>query len=558
MDGRFGAVVVLVSCAGVLSCGPTIPTCSAESCAGGCCDTAGVCVAGASVFACGTGGAACVTCGNAERCTGAVCEPLPVDAGEDAGVDGGEDAGFDAGVDAGRPRTVRVVRASEILLLDGGTTVNVNDLNGASVTLFYEGPGGDWVTVSGQNFGTEVRFDGVPEGPYVVSYRSASGQTAVHVASDADDVNLGPKLVGRRSGMYGTTPVAIDAGIAVPWQAGDTLTTTSFSAGMSKDSFQVARSSGASVLATGDLSASSYPFTVVEGDDLTLTLNRQYTDAGTAFLSAAYLGATMPAPYLPSGVSTAFGAPVLTELPRDQATISLRASDFVQFISEVNPGATPAAHRLLVSVTTAGAGVDGGGDYDGRSGALLTVSRSGANDIEGAFSWGNPWGAAAPVTVFRAYSTASVPLEFQGRTLNRNIDALVTTRVGASTVSLGPELSPPRYVRINGETAFVNRNGVSTTPVLDWAPPALGTPTIYTVTLWRLSVQGNNLVQVFLVGLTTPWTRLHLPPGILQPGEAYFAFITASRIANNDPRRTPFRTSRESEDAVAMTNVFTP
>lgn len=548
----------LVACATWLSCGPTIPPCSPESCAEGCCDSAGVCVAGRSVHACGAGGQVCAVCQAGEQCADAACEPLPVDAGSDAGADAGDDAGVDGGTDAGRLRTVTIVRVFEALQPDGGVTSAASDIGGASVSLFVEDGRGQWLTLAGQNSGTSVRFDGVPDGPYAVSFRNGSGALLATFVSDLDDVNIGPKVLGRRSAGYGPTNILFDAGLAVPWQVGDTLATTSFAAGMAKDTFSTVRSADASVLGAGDLSSSSFPYVVGAGDDLTVTLNRQSSDGGGTVVSAAYLGATMPSPDLPSGRTTVFGTPPLAELPRDQATVLLRVSDYTQFVADVNPAATASAQRLLVSATPSGAGVDGGGDFDGRSAALLSVARSGTGDLDDTFSWGNPWGAAAPVTVFRASSSAVVALSFQGRALNRTIDALVTTQVGSGSVSLGPRLSPPRFVRLNGETAFVNRNGVSTTPVLEWAPPALGTATGYSVSFWRVSVSGSNLVQQFVTTVVTPWPRLHVPPGVLLGGEAYFAFITASHVANNDARRTPYRTSRDTDDAVAMTNVFTP
>src|SRR6185295_8161888 len=49
------------------------PTCSAATCAGGCCDANKVCQAGTAATACGSGGGACLVCAGGRTCQKGVC-----------------------------------------------------------------------------------------------------------------------------------------------------------------------------------------------------------------------------------------------------------------------------------------------------------------------------------------------------------------------------------------------------------------------------------------------------------------------------------------------------
>ncbi len=101
----------------VASCGPTAKPCGPSTCADGCCDELGECVAGTALFECGAGGASCTRCQANQSCQQGTCSLI--DGGDydasflmapdaafdpEAGVyDAGPDAGADAGTDAGRP-----------------------------------------------------------------------------------------------------------------------------------------------------------------------------------------------------------------------------------------------------------------------------------------------------------------------------------------------------------------------------------------------------------------------------------------------------------------------
>jgi hypothetical protein len=545
---RVAPLVLLVASA----CGPVVPTtCTPENCADGCCDSAGVCVAGRTIFACGLGGATCAMCEPTQTCNAGACT-TPMDAGFDGGVDAGE---ADAGWDAGTRRTVTFTRTPHIRFPNGTEQSNPNALGGSTVTLFYESPGGEWFTAPSMPDPTEVRFDQVPEGDYVIDLLRPNSAHLLYV-SDAPTLNVGPKIAGRRSASYSAvTLLVVDAGVGTTGRPPDSLGLSSFTAGFVRDSTVTTRSGAESLRASADLSTGTFPFTLNAGDDLTLVLNRSVTDSGVT-VTSTLMGTEVAAPAITTGQTVQL-AVTLSDLPRESATVGLASSEYAQFISEVNPMATANSHRLIVSKSFTDESLDGGGDFDGRSMALLQVT-AGSADFTSELDWGNPFPSANHPTLVRATQSASLVFTLQGRTTTRGFDALVTQRFARDTTMLRPALSPPRFVRLNGATAFVDRNGVSTTPTLEWTAPSLGQPTQYSVNVYRVVTSGTALSQQLVFLAITPRTRLRIPPGLLMSGEVYFALVTAQRVRANDVRLTPNRTSKTLDEVTAITSLFAP
>ena len=108
----------LLLCAAIWSAcssGTSPAVCDSLTCAG-CCTTDGRCETGATINACGTGGASCSVCTDSQQCTSGRCEGG--DAGVDAGLlsDGGQDT--DAGLDPGMAGTWA---GTTFIAIDGGT-----------------------------------------------------------------------------------------------------------------------------------------------------------------------------------------------------------------------------------------------------------------------------------------------------------------------------------------------------------------------------------------------------------------------------------------------------
>lgn len=98
---RFALLLAsLVSLAGVSACSAPPRSC-ADSCRG-CCDSSGICRAGATVDSCGRAGATCRACGQDETCQLDTCMPMTGGTGGgSSGTGGGAAAGGASGLDAG-------------------------------------------------------------------------------------------------------------------------------------------------------------------------------------------------------------------------------------------------------------------------------------------------------------------------------------------------------------------------------------------------------------------------------------------------------------------------
>jgi hypothetical protein len=467
----------------------------------------------------------------------------PVDAGLDAGA-------VDAGPtpDAGRLRTVLVRRTDEVWTPDGGVVVTEADLNNEpGQRLLYEDVAGEWVSVTPTaGAGPMLRFEGVPEGPYVVA------RPGELLMSDADELEMGVRIVGRRD-----TPIAAPnttltlelSGVTPAYRSSDVVLALSFGPGFLAENFTV-RGDGGAFPAIADLTAQSAPYALsgARGDELLVTLRRTVSDAGLSWGTTLF-AATVLAPELGAGQAARVTVP-LAPVPQVPVPLALRSSGFEQFVTDVHPAATPTA---TAAVFFAAPPVPA--DFEGRSMALSFVNhQAGRGDLEATITTGNPVAGGSLLAEGRLI--VSVPLSLSGRTLNRQLDAIGTVRADGG--ALDATLSPPRFVRLNGERADVNRTGVGTTPVFEWSPPSLGTPRTYWLMVYRLTPQGTSLAESFALRIRTPFTRVRVPPGLLVEGSAYYALVWALSGDGADARRFIARSTREGGRAIAATAVFTP
>jgi hypothetical protein len=89
---------------------------------------------------------------------------------------------------------------------------------------------------------------------------------------------------------------------------------------------------------------------------------------------------------------------------------------------------------------------------------------------------------------------------------------------------LAPVGGPVTQPLIAQQDAFKAHTGVGTTPTLSWQPPALGTPTRYTVFVYQLTISPTKEVtgSVVVGRLITQETQVSVPPGIMSSGNYYY------------------------------------
>lgn len=525
------------------SCAPAIPPCGPTTCEGGCCDSRGLCVAGRTKRICGLGGAACVSCEGADLCVEGACVAPTADAGLDAGVDAGAEP------DAGRRRTVLVRRTDEIWTPDGGVTSSPVDLNAIRPQqLLYEDESGEFVTVEAViQSGPELRFEDVPEGPYLVM------RAGEYVASDVDSLELGARLIGRRNPLIGNGTLTVTL-TGAAFQQSDLVQVHSFGAGTIVEQFRNAPTDAGVLSSSAALLTQALAFGLRnDSDELTVTVRRTLNTGGLNWSSAVF-GGTVAAPDLGPGQTANVPVP-LTPLTQQPWPLELRSSGFEQFVRDVHPAATASFTQATIYAVPSIARPAGGGDFEGRSASFGSLSNNaGRPDVRQNITVGNAVPASALFADGRLLAT--VPLTLSGRTYNKSIEALVTTVADGGV--LDATLSPPRFLRINGEAADVNRTGVSQNPVLEWSPPALGTPTTYVVLITRLMPQGTTLTEGFSLRLRTPFTRIKVPGQFLETGAPYVAQIAAVANGGFDNKRFPVQFSRESSKATTVTAIFIP
>lgn len=493
----------------------------------------------------------CSSCEGALQCAAGACVTPPMDAG--VAVDAGAPDAGEAPLDAGQLRTVRVRRTDEALLPDGGVRVTQFNLATAvNQRLLYEDGTGTWIEVMPTESGLELRYDGIPVGPYTLA------KAFEYVVSDADDFELGARTLGKRDRVILNTNTTLTVevrGVPTGARPSDSMGLTSLGSGTTADFMTLATPNDAGIsTATIDLATAqqSYGMSGADGDELTVVLRRSVTDGGVSWV-AAHSSATVMAPEIATQQTTMTSV-TLSPLAQEPLQLTVRASDFEQFATDVSPNASPLSTFSAVSAFVAAPRPGAGGDFVGRSTVIATTSQqAGRGDVTAAITFGRPFGAAPLLVEGRL--TARVPLILSGRTLNRTIDAIATTRADGGVLEV--TLSPPRFIRINGEPATVNRTGVGLTPVIEWSQPAVGTPGTFVVTIYKLTPQGTTLSESFTAQIRTPFSRLRVPPFALTSGEAYVAFVGAV-TTSFDARRFGFHNDREFGRAVVSTAVFTP
>lgn len=466
-------------------------------------------------------------------------------------ADGGVDAGVDAGAepDAGRRRTVLVRRTDETWLLDGGVTSTDFDLNAIRPQqLLYEDEAGEYVTVDAvMQSGPVLRFEDVPEGPYLVL------RAGEYIASDVDSLELGARSIGRRNPLIGNGTLAVTL-TGAAFQQSDVVQAHSFGAGTIVEQFRNTPPDAGVLSSSAALLTQPLAFALRnDADELTITLRRTISTGGLNFSSAVF-GGTVAAPDLGPGQTANVTVPV-SQLPQQRWPLELRSSGFEQFVRDVHPAATASFTQAVIYAVPSMTRPPTGGDFEGRSASLGALTNTaGRPDVRQDITVGN---AVPGSTLFAdGRLLASVPLTLSGRTSNKAVEALVTTVTDGGV--LDATLSPPRFLRINGEAADVNRTGVSQNPVLEWSPPALGTPTIYVIVITKLMPQGTTLTEGFSLRLRTPFTRIKVPGQFLETGSPYVAQVVAVANSGFDHKRFPLQFSRESGKATAVTSIFIP
>jgi hypothetical protein len=125
-----------------------------------------------------------------------------------------------------------------------------------------------------------------------------------------------------------------------------------------------------------------------------------------------------------------------------------------------------------------------------------------------------------------------------------------------------PFVGPVGAPTIEGRDLFASQDGVGLTPTIRWAPPQIGTPTLYELHIFELRPAGlgggrvlREDAELIVPGAVTEAT---LPPDVLVPGTRYVLRIRAIERIDQQAASAPFRAGMPLGYADLFTGDFQP
>lgn len=244
-------------------------------------------------------------------------------------------------------------------------------------------------------------------------------------------------------------------------------------------------------------------------------------------------------------------------------------SQFAAMVPEMNPAASvqpdpsgltfPSSQVSLFAVPGSIAFPDTSLAFDMEIAHEALYAYTGALDVDvdyGPLHIGGFFGA--PYQEYRQFTySVGLVLTADGSTTGLSPTFTQLTPVDQAGPTIAPVLSPVRSPLIAGKDAFAPQTGVGTTPTISWTPPALGSPTSYSILIQMISPPGNPDQDGIIITSAFGGTSFTVPDGLLIPGKAYAAIITAIQIPGQDVNR-PNRTGLPESTTDAVTNIFRP
>jgi hypothetical protein len=261
------------------------------------------------------------------------------------------------------------------------------------------------------------------------------------------------------------------------------------------------------------------------------------------------------------GSTTPVTAALATPAQSGTVHLAYKGSAFASLDAALNPNATEYATDLYIDVDPADPALGAIGStpdlivYFDDDGPIST-------DVDfGDITYGNPFPVSWTVfAVAQHYvsSTYTAPGATSGRPVFGSISVTSPTLPTASA-PLRPIVGPASNITINNHSFFSTQPGVSTTPTVAWSAPALGTPTKYQVSFYRLyaDAQGNTQEQSIATFATTA-TSLTVPQNLLVAGNSYYVQLAAVSEPPINISQTPFRHAMPQALAVSFSGVITP
>lgn len=415
--------------------------------------------------------------------------------------------------------------------INGQETVDVvPDLSSLRVAALIPDGLGGFRTIEAEPPANGVfRIPAVPDGVYYLQ-RAVAGQKTFMVTAERD-VQFISYYAGRSDvAMAETSPqLVLDATGLSPWGDSHFLELASYGAGVMGGIVTTADiPPGATTLQQADAEERTFlrPGLIdgSRGDQAWLVQHVDRT-AG-AFMYASIATAAELSPFTQvEGQSTALTA-AFQDAPQRTLALDWRRSGFAAAAAQVHPSATPFSEDLMIDLA---AGPQG--QYLENFFPMLLSLAGDTSDTSDAtidLIYGNPFPAqwAEMLTICASYQVElTVPGAANPDREGARICS-VAPLAGLAAVQIEPSVSPPADIRVNGQQATAQVDGIGTSPEVSWSPPTVGTPQQYRVQLRRYDTTEESFVTEAVI--LTEGTSVTIPPGVIQSGSVYTLSVQVS------------------------------
>jgi hypothetical protein len=430
----------------------------------------------------------------------------------DAGADASIDAPLHMGTVHATARYNRLTEAGGVMSNADATLLKIIDSAGTTIDAVEESPG-------------MLRYDNVAVGPYWIC-DTANVNRKVCAQTTVPNLDLDRAIAGRHDAVLGTAGAQL------------TLTITPATAAAGPYEFLDVRALNTDFFAypsppavTGALvTVQSFQNKglLVSGDVLRATQLVNKTSGAEKYLAAVRSG-TVNNVTMTQGTNTA-AAISMTDLPQtNAASFTLKRS--VWDALDGSPGPT---------VTFRGCEVDGYVESPPYEFAPWVFQYpppdASVTDVSVSMTYGNPWPSTYKHT-FEAVFAYELNVMAPGAATSSPayLFSSAYRPISELTGDIVPKLSRPKALKINGLDAAVAQTGVTATPTLSWSAPAVGTPTRYTVFVYRLIKTGGDATVAVVSGaMSTTATSINLPAGFVNAGEGLMFTVRAQAIPGYD------------------------
>jgi hypothetical protein len=465
---------------------------------------------------------------------------------------GSPDAGgtvTNGGAVTGRSYDTYVNGRSEVLMPHGPDDF--------AVAAFIPQASGEFTEMAGTvAMDGQFTIPGVPPGPYYLRYRQPVDLHlgGLFVVTSERTVDFGSRIGGRLDAGFATirpTTLVIDADGLSPWNDNDSLDFFSlgaraFTLGLQFRGAQAPRQGDTSLRAFSvDVSLIDQPGLVDgdKGDSAVITQFVRRTSGHYGY--AAVTRAFTPAPFSQANGQEVRISGTFHEAASQATTLDYRGTQFAALADEVFPGAEV---KQTIDVWADPGTPDG--ESLSRSAFLVSgsfdASTQGAVDESITLEFGSP--LPSDWTMVEAHAAFSVSSPSDNVLFG---EVSIRTPLSLLNGPMTPMIGPPRNVRINGRPAQVGVGGTGVTPTISWDAPAIGTASVYFVSILQFDGHG----WLGRAGFFTQERSVTVPPECLAPDFQYTVTVTAR--TNYDPRH-PLHTRVPDALADALTGYHHP